>query len=102
MLNRLLDSMSYAKLNVLHWHVVDDQSFPLEVRSFSFFVLGLPHVTLIELRLALISYQDYNILLLRCGPFRGCKVWVHTRQGNGTHGWMWRTLSSTLGYAASE
>ena len=34
MLNRLLDSMSYAKLNVLHWHVVDDQSFPLEVRSF--------------------------------------------------------------------
>ena len=33
--------------------------------SFSFFVLGLPHVTLIELRrLALISYQDYHMLLL--------------------------------------
>ena len=31
---------------------------------FSFFVLGLPHVTLIELRLALISYQDYHMLLL--------------------------------------
>ena len=28
------------------------------------FVPGLPHVTLIELRLALISYQDYHILLL--------------------------------------
>ena len=28
------------------------------------FVLGLPHVTLIELRLALISYQDYHMLLL--------------------------------------
>ena len=32
--------------------------------SFSFFVPGLPHVTLIELRLALISYQDYHMSLL--------------------------------------
>ena len=32
--------------------------------SFSFLVLGLPHVSLIELRLALISYQDYHMLLL--------------------------------------
>ena len=34
MLKRLLDSMAYAKLNVLHWHAVDDQSFPLTVNSF--------------------------------------------------------------------
>ena len=27
-------------------------------------VLGLPHVTLIELRLTLVSYQDYHMLLL--------------------------------------
>ena len=32
--------------------------------SLSFFVLRLPHVTLIELRLALISYQDYHMLLI--------------------------------------
>ena len=32
--------------------------------SFFVFVLGLPHVTLIELRLSLISYQDYHMLLL--------------------------------------
>ena len=34
MLKRLLDSMSYAKMNVLHWHAVDDQSFPLTLDSY--------------------------------------------------------------------
>jgi hexosaminidase len=29
----LIDSMPMNKLNVLHWHVVDAESFPLNVRS---------------------------------------------------------------------
>ncbi|XP_031491912.1 beta-hexosaminidase 1 [Nymphaea colorata] len=30
----VIESMSYAKLNILHWHIIDEQSFPLEVPSF--------------------------------------------------------------------
>lgn len=33
-IKQVIESMSYAKLNVLHWHIIDEESFPLEVPTF--------------------------------------------------------------------
>ncbi|MCD9639334.1 Beta-hexosaminidase 1 [Datura stramonium] len=33
-IKQIVESMSYAKLNVLHWHIIDEESFPLEVPSY--------------------------------------------------------------------
>eukprot|EP00850_Spirogloea_muscicola_P005943 SM000027S09724 [mRNA] locus=s27:934334:937835:- [translate_table: standard] len=34
LVKQVIDSLSYAKLNVLHWHMEDTEAFPVEVPSF--------------------------------------------------------------------
>lgn len=34
---RIIDAMLYMKLNVLHWHIIDEDSFPMEIPEAPYF-----------------------------------------------------------------
>ncbi|XP_055587390.1 chitooligosaccharidolytic beta-N-acetylglucosaminidase [Uranotaenia lowii] len=83
-IKRQLDGMASCKLNVLHWHITDSQSFPLQLVSF-------PQVT----RLG--AYSEHQIYtqdtvreIFQYARFRGIRVILEfdapAHVGNG---WQW-------------
>ncbi len=32
-IQRLIDTMPFSKLNIIHWHMMDDESFPIVLGS---------------------------------------------------------------------
>jgi hexosaminidase len=39
-IKHLLDTMSWTKFNVLHWHITDEQSYPLQSHAYPDLVRG--------------------------------------------------------------
>jgi hypothetical protein len=63
-IKQVIDSMSFSKLNVLHWHIIDEQSFPLEVPSYPKLWKGsyskLERYTVEDAR-DIVRYQVYHL-----------------------------------------
>jgi hexosaminidase len=66
---RTLEAMAHSKMNVLHWHIVDSESFPLEILSYPQLTKG-----------AYSQYQTYSQSDVRdivsFAHFRGIRVIV--------------------------
>eukprot|EP00358_Blepharisma_japonicum_P003780 CAMPEP_0202947410 /NCGR_PEP_ID=MMETSP1395-20130829/11575_1 /ASSEMBLY_ACC=CAM_ASM_000871 /TAXON_ID=5961 /ORGANISM="Blepharisma japonicum, Strain Stock R1072" /LENGTH=362 /DNA_ID=CAMNT_0049648645 /DNA_START=500 /DNA_END=1584 /DNA_ORIENTATION=- len=63
---RVIDGMAMAKLNVLHWHIVDDDSFPMESLSFpslaNYTAFSLLQTYLKEEIQSIVSYANTNAI----------------------------------------
>ncbi|PSN48529.1 Chitooligosaccharidolytic beta-N-acetylglucosaminidase [Blattella germanica] len=83
-IKRTLDAMAASKLNVLHWHVTDSQSFPLES----------PRVPQLSRFGAYSSRQVYSpqdvVYLLEYARLRGVRVILEIdAPAHAGNGWQW-------------
>jgi hexosaminidase len=79
-----IDGMAYSKLNVLHWHITDSQSFPLELPK-------LPNMTKYGAYSADKIYHPDDVKeLVSYAKLRGVKIIIEidapSHSGNG---WQW-------------
>lgn len=66
-LERILDGMAYNKLNVFHWHIVDDHSFPYQSIKYPEMTRGAYHSSMI--------YSQKDIAdLIEYARLRGIRV----------------------------
>jgi len=77
---RIIESMSFAKLNVLHWHAMDSHSFPIETPSYPDLWKG-----------SWSEHQRYGISdmqqMVHFASLRGIRVMIEI-DGPG-HAWSW-------------
>ncbi|KAJ2307568.1 Glucosamine-6-phosphate isomerase (Glucosamine-6-phosphate deaminase) (GNPDA) (GlcN6P deaminase) [Coemansia sp. RSA 2706] len=67
-LKRTLDAMSYNKMNVLHWHIVDGQSWPVESKTYPELQKNGAYATNMRY-----SYQDVRDII-QYGKERGIRI----------------------------
>eukprot|EP01106_Pelomyxa_sp_JSP_P000973 TRINITY_DN1143_c0_g1_i5.p1 TRINITY_DN1143_c0_g1~~TRINITY_DN1143_c0_g1_i5.p1 ORF type:complete len:516 (+),score=96.17 TRINITY_DN1143_c0_g1_i5:68-1549(+) len=58
-IKRIIDALSYNKMNVLHWHLVDAQSFPVSSQAYPLLSNGAYHPLLVYDHAAISSVVQY-------------------------------------------
>ncbi|KAF9422285.1 hypothetical protein BGZ76_003799, partial [Entomortierella beljakovae] len=81
-LRKQIDALSYAKMNVFHWHITDNQSWPVEIKKH-------PQMTKDAYGPRAIYTQNDIRSLIRYGRERGVRVYPEIDMpGHSAAGWL--------------
>eukprot|EP00735_Rhodelphis_limneticus_P006151 TRINITY_DN18520_c0_g1::TRINITY_DN18520_c0_g1_i1::g.2769::m.2769 TRINITY_DN18520_c0_g1::TRINITY_DN18520_c0_g1_i1::g.2769 ORF type:complete len:543 (+),score=112.48,sp/P13723/HEXA1_DICDI/38.95/2e-130,Glyco_hydro_20/PF00728.17/4.5e-93,Glycohydro_20b2/PF14845.1/1.2e-23,Glyco_hydro_20b/PF02838.10/0.00016 TRINITY_DN18520_c0_g1_i1:60-1631(+) len=82
LLKRTIDALAFNKMNVMHWHILDAQSFPLEIESF-------PDLTIkgsYDYPVAVYTKSDIREIV-EYGRYRGVRVVMELDMPGHAHAW---------------